>query len=1174
MRAVKGAGASRAFVKDMLRTWLRNWKRFVSIAVISLLGVAVLTGIYAGCRDMFQGADRFYDDQRLYDIQVVSTLGLTDDDLAALKAVDGVEAAQGERSATGEVDLKDGAKSVTVSEIDVDGLNRPYLQRGRMPRAAGEIAVTQRFMLDAGAKLGDALAVRYDKTGSADDEDDTATDDAVNSADGVADGAKADAMADAAGDDTANTAGDAVDGTAKDITGDDAADAVENAVAEDASDNSSAGGSSDATDADTAGNSDDAVPSFPSDLTIVGVVLDPLDLVNPEGYSAGAFRSSVTSDYTFFAPADGVTGTTYTAISLTVRGAAALDAFKDGYRDAVRAVTDRIEDEVQSDRQQARHQQLVDEAQDAIDKARAEADRQLSDAQSQIDGQRAQFDAQLAQLGADSDAMRDAMLERSPELRQAKEQLDSAQTQLDQQRADTADRFDEEEAKAKASVPKARWYINTRSSTGSFSSLKSDLTSIESIGRAFPVLFLLVAVLMSLTAMTRMVEEERGLIGTYVGLGYGNLTIAMRYLLFALLACLIGGGLGCLVGFLGIPAFLLVVLEGLYVVPGVSLLYDWGYGTAGVLLFVVGVLAATALACRGELRHMPAELMRPKAPKAGARVLLERIRPLWRRMKFLNKVTVRNLFRFKGRLLMTVGGVAGCTALIVCGLAINDTVAALGPGQYGGIYRYDLLAVSADGKLDDLSARLKSDGHAKSQVKARVENSELTNAGGESESVQLVTIPTGGERDFGKLVDLRAVATESAIPFIPDDWELPSFLTKERIVGTAQVGEANIAGEGGEVDNKADDTGAGPDAGRGINADADAGVAAQSGTDSSESGAIVSQSAAKALGIEAGDTVTLTGPDMQRARVKVAAVARSLIGSDVYLGQDAYEQLFDVRFSADGSADVADPDDSTGADDSTDIDASADANENVGSTDSAGPTGATDTAGQTGATDVNDSADASDSDVSSSSGAAGQTSDTTGAASADDSASVSDVSWNAIYATLGGSGADTDAKQAAYAEKLARDPDVLSAVSTADMRDSFQFDLMSAVVALIVALAGSLALVVLFTLANTNVSERVREMATLKVLGFFDREVHRYIHREMLILTLMGIVVGLPLGRWVGGLLTDALNMPGIYFEVRVRWWSYAIAAGATLVFALLVQWLTNPVLDRIDPVSSLKSVE
>ena len=133
---------------------------------------------------------------------------------------------------------------------------------------------------------------------------------------------------------------------------------------------------------------------------------------------------------------------------------------------------------------------------------------------------------------------------------------------------------------------------------------------------------------------------------------------------------------------------------------------------------------------------------------------------------------------------------------------------------------------------------------------------------------------------------------------------------------------------------------------------------------------------------------------------------------------------------------------------------------------------------------------------------------------------------------------------------------------------------MGAVVALIVGLAGGLALVVLFTLANTNVSERIREMATLKVLGFYDREVHNYVNREMMILTGMGVVVGLPLGRWIGGLLTAALNMPSLYFEVEVRWYSYAIAVVATLAFALLVQLFTNPVLDRVDPVSSLKSVE
>ena len=184
--------------------------------------------------------------------------------------------------------------------------------------------------------------------------------------------------------------------------------------------------------------------------------------------------------------------------------------------------------------------------------------------------------------------------------------------------------------------------------------------------------------------------------------------------------------------------------------------------------------------------------------------------------------------------------------------------------------------------------------------------------------------------------------------------------------------------------------------------------------------------------------------------------------------------------------------------------------------------------------------------------------------------STKSLTWNAMYAKLSGS----DQSQTDYAQSLEKDSSVVKAVSSAHMADSFKFDLMGAVVALIVALAGGLALVVLFTLANTNVSERVREMATLKVLGFFDREVHHYVNREMMILTVMGVVLGLPLGRFVGGLLTMALNMPSLYFEVEVKPLSYVIAVVATMMFALLVQLFVNPVLDRIDPISSLKSVE
>lgn len=976
-----------AFIKDMVRMWLHAWKRFISIALISLLGVAVLTGIYAGCRDAFLATDRFFDTQGLHDIQVLSTAGLTDDDIAALRKISGVAKVQGERSQTVTVDLN-GKKTVTMQEIGTNGIDQPYLQSGRMPEKSGEIAVTRKFIKDSGYKKGDHITVTPQDSASS----------ASSATSSVSD----------------------------------------------------------------SGESDNQAPSFPTELTIVGVVFDPQDLTNPDGYSGtNAFRSSATSDYTFFAPSDGVTGSMYTAVTILVKGAADKDSFSDVYDDTVSEVADRIDGTVRTNRQKARHQELLDAGTKQIDEAKAQTDKQFAAAQQQIDSNRSQLNQQIDQIvnmqaGAAAgsldettrETLRETVIAASPQLAEAKAQLDQAQSKLDQQKKDTERTLQSKQNELEDSIPQVRWYVQDRSQIGGFSSLKSDLESIQSLGNAFPIVFLLVAVMMSLTAMARMVEEDRGLIGTYTGLGYGRLAVASRYLLFALFACLIGGGLGLIAGFLGIPAFLLVVLRGLYVMPDVRLAYDWLYGTAGVALFVVGVLAATVYACAQEMRQKPASLMRPKAPRAGSRILLERIKPLWNRMSFLGKVTARNIFRFKSRLIMTVGGVAGCTALIVCGLAINDTVAALGAKQYQDVYQYDLMVVANDDDADAMRQKVASDGRVTSSMDVRVESGDLTGDSG-SESIQLVAVPDSERSEFGKMVTLQPVRSS---------W----------------------------VDGAADTVSLGDD------------------------GVIVSQSAASAMGVKAGGMVTLTNGDDMQAEAHVSAVIRSVIGSDVYVSETYYRQLFDTAASGTSSA--------SSASDSGESD-----NQN------------------------------------------GESGTSNGASS-----NGQQLVWNAMYAKLKGSGES----QAAYAEKLEDDDAVMKAVSCAHMAESFKFDLMGAVVALIVALAGGLALVVLFTLANTNVSEREREMATLKVLGFFDKEVHHYVNREMMVLTMMGVVLGLPLGRFVGGLLTAALNMPALYFEVECTPLSYVIAAGATMAFALLVQLFVNPVLDRIDPISSLKSVE
>lgn len=1018
-----------AFIKDMVRMWLHAWKRFISIALISLLGVAVLTGIYAGCRDAFLATDRFFDTQGLHDIQVLSTAGLTDDDIAALRKISGVAKVQGERSQTVTVDLN-GKKTVTMQEIGTNGIDQPYLQSGRMPEKSGEIAVTRKFIKDSGYKKGDHITV-------------TPQDSASSS---VTDSAESDTQ-----------------------------------------DGKSAARVTDS------GESDNQAPSFPTELTIVGVVLDPQDLTNPDGYSGtNAFRSSATSDYTFFAPSDGVTGSMYTAVTILVKGAADKDSFSDVYDDTVSEVADRIDGTVRTNRQKARHQELLDAGTKQIDEAKAQTDKQFAAAQQQIDSNRSQLNQQIDQIvnmqaGAAAgsldettrETLRETVIAASPQLAEAKAQLDQAQSKLDQQKKDTERTLQSKQNELEDSIPQVRWYVQDRSQIGGFSSLKSDLESIQSLGNAFPIVFLLVAVMMSLTAMARMVEEDRGLIGTYIGLGYGRLAVASRYLLFALFACLIGGGLGLIAGFLGIPAFLLVVLRGLYVMPDVRLAYDWLYGTAGVALFVVGVLAATVYACAQEMRQKPASLMRPKAPRAGSRILLERIKPLWNRMSFLGKVTARNIFRFKSRLIMTVGGVAGCTALIVCGLAINDTVAALGAKQYQDVYQYDLMVVANDDDADAMRQKVASDGRVTSSMDVRVESGDLTGDSG-SESIQLVAVPDSECSEFGKMVTLQPVRSSWV------DGAKSLFSGKSRASSSA---------------SSLSDSGA---------SDANGTSGTKDAISLDDDGVIVSQSAASAMGVKAGGMVTLTNGDDMQAEAHVSAVIRSVIGSDVYVSETYYRQLFDTAASGTSSA--------SSASDSGESD-----NQN------------------------------------------GESGTSNGASS-----NGQQLVWNAMYAKLKGSGES----QAAYAEKLEDDDAVMKAVSCAHMAESFKFDLMGAVVALIVALAGGLALVVLFTLANTNVSEREREMATLKVLGFFDKEVHHYVNREMMVLTMMGVVLGLPLGRFVGGLLTAALNMPALYFEVECTPLSYVIAAGATMAFALLVQLFVNPVLDRIDPISSLKSVE
>ena len=911
-----------------VRMWCKEWRRFCVLAVIAMLGVAVLTGIYAGCNDMLLGANNMYAKLRSYDLQVASTLGLTRDDVTALQSLPAVSEVEAEytRKATA-LPANDATSSYAVNLVHYVSarkqLNQLHLLRGTMPSNTREVAVTQRFLHDSGLHIGDTVVITVQQR-------------------------------------------------------------KESSNKESSNKESS---NKESSHKETPAKTEKKNETYR--LRITASVLDSNDLNNPDGYQSKAFRNSVTSRYPMFTFADfrSVKKLPYTVISVRLKSAQNVNTFSQAYRNIVDEASKQIHERVQVTREKARRNQLVDNLTNLEARRIVASSKKLKGAPEQV-------------------------------VKQAYEKVRERIKPAIERR-----------------VPQARWHVITRIANESYASLRSDIASIQSLGYAFPAIFLIVAMMMSLTAMARMVEEERGLIGTYLSLGYGRSAAVTRHAFFAILACIIGGGIGDIVGFLAIPSLLLKILHGLYSVPDVTLRYDWLYGSLCVLAFVIPVAVCTIVVSWRETRQVPALLLRPKAPRAGARVLLERLPWIWNRMSFLNKVTVRNLARFKGRLCMTIGGVAGCTALIVCALALNDTVATLGIRQYEGIYRYDMIAVSAPESFKRMQSSIEND-----KSKHRIET-------------VLASYVSSGE-----IAKYQSDGSDKSQHHATEDAESVQLIVVKDAATLARL--VRLC----DVDDNLRQV------------------------PLNDEGPLLSQSAAASLNIGRGDKVAITNVSFKRAVVKVRAIVRNLIGSNMYMTARCYERLFGAKGSKDATA-----------------------------------------------------------------AKQGQS-----------------VKENALIMRLRGS----DNARIRYADAFAERDGVLRVINITRMKHAFSFDLMNAVVALIIALAAGLALAVLFTLASTNISERAREIATLKVLGFYRREVHAYVHKEMLILTLVGIAVGLPLGRFIAGMLTSALRMPSLYFEVEVAPLSYGIAGCVTLIFALIVQWSTNPALDRIDPVSSLKSVE
>ena len=1065
---------------DAVREVRATFSRFLSILILSALAVAFLAGLRTTAPDMEYTADKYYDRTHMMDGYVLSTLGLTDGDLAALAAAPGVAAAEGGRT----VDAIAGEATVVVRDLPRE-LNLLELTEGRLPEAPDECVSESLLMTEMGVSLGDTIEL---------------------------------ALPESSADDLARVR-----------------------------------------------------------YTIVGVATSPL-YAGPDRGSSSLGTGRVNGFV--YIPEENFLMDYYSVAYLTFDGLIGMDSYSDAYSDRLDAYLDGL-DALADERAQLRYDTLVGDAQDEIDAARqelndarADADAELADAWQKLtdarqelddgwadyeDGQRtydreiknaqakladaraqlqdgedelargqAQYEsalaeyqaglaeyeenkekldaaqaeldagwkayedalapyvgtpyyaaalaaaqadkakleaaqqqldessAQLAAAGEQLAAGKAALTESAGQLEEARaelsagwqdyragqrelerekasgrQELDDALQKLNDGEADYADGLAEyEDGKAEADekiadaeqkladaqaqvddIDPCEWYVLGRDTNNGFASYSQDAERVGNLANIFPVIFFLVAGLACLTTMTRMVEDERTQIGALKALGFSRLAISKKYLGYAFWASFLGGLIGLAVGCTVIPLVVANAFNIMYNIPRLEFLIQPEVCILAVAAAVACTTGAALWACLSTLVDSPANLMRPKSPKAGKRVLLEHVKPIWSHLSFTWKVTVRNLFRYQRRFWMTVIGIGGCTALIVTGFGLHDSIFDILDKQFDEISLYDA-TVGLEDKITDgqraaIETYLDGEEAVARYMACHFESVESSN-GGAGRTCYIYTV--GDEGEFGQFITLRH-RKDSAGVALNDD------------------------------------------------------------------GVVITEKLSELLGVSVGDTITLDGE--RRVEVRVSDIVESYVSHYVYMTEAFYRQTFG-----------AEPD------------------HNV-----------------------------------------------------------------LLVAYADGAGAEQSDR---VSETLMAMDGVGSYSYIGTLRDTFtnSMNAINYAVMIIIIAAAALAFVVLYNLTNINITERMRELATLKVLGFYDGEVTAYVYRENVFLTIFGIALGLFLGRWLHAWMVLTVEVDLVMFGRTAPPYAYVTAAVLTLVFSAAVNIAAHFRLKKVDMVESLKTVE
>ncbi|CDM68199.1 aBC-type transport system [Clostridium bornimense] len=605
------------------------------------------------------------------------------------------------------------------------------------------------------------------------------------------------------------------------------------------------------------------------------------------------------------------------------------------------------------------------------------------------------------------------------QLVEAKNKIRENEGKLEQSKNEAEKKFaladDEIEQKKKEvkNIEIGKWYILTNEDNTGFTSFAQDADRIDGIASIFPLFFFIVAALVCLTNMTRMVEEERTEIGTLQALGYENKSIIAKYFFYALLAAMVGSIIGIIVGLSTLPRTIFSAYDAMYKLPQF-------YVKLNFLIILIAILGALLSTCTvayvvasKELKLNSATLMRPKAPKKGKRILLERIPIIWNRINFSAKVTIRNILRYKARFIMTVLGVAGCTALILAAYGLKDSISGIISKQYGEIFSYDAMV------------KLKSDGTLK-EKESLLDNLDL-------------------DKRFKSNMLINQTIMDSNSDKVKNNVQVRLFIPESTTLLSDYVGLKDF------------------DSGKNI--------------DFNNKSVVITEKLAKLLDIKVGDVISIKDDNI-KIDLNVTNIAENYIYNYVYISPDIYENKVHEE-----------------------------------------------------------------------------------------------VKFNSVLLKFKN---DKDIKEGSIAEDWLKKNDVLVITFTSYIIDSFQ-DMISSlnfVVVIMIVCAAALAFVVLYNLTNINISERLREIATIKVLGFTDGESANYVYRENMILSIIGIVVGLFIGVFLSRYIVGTIEMDIVMFERKVDAISFVYATAFTLVFSILVNIFMYKKINNISMVESLKSIE